>query len=197
MATIAQLKELAVHAVKGTAPAEFSVENVNAALADGIKELASDYNNYCKNKYDIFAIIMKAADEVLPQNIINAFGAFAEIQSVPQGTKAIFKKPKLGKARARQFLTQVGLSGVYETFRLDTDTFELGGKAIGGAVTIDFERFLDGQESLVELLDLAMNGLSEAMYGEVQKALISAANAAKRPAATKLSVLTMLMKCSN
>lgn len=188
MATIAQLKELAVHAVKGTAPAEFSVENVNAALADGIRDLACDYNNYCKNKYDIFEIIMKAADEVVPQNVIDAFGAFAEIQQVAQGTKAIFKKPKLGKARARQFLTQVGLSGVYETFRLDTDTFELGAKAIGGAVTIDFERFLDGQESLVELLDLAMTGLSEAMYGEVQRALIAAVDvpAPKRPAANKV-----------
>ena len=33
--TINELRELALHAVKGTAPANFSVDNVNAAFANG------------------------------------------------------------------------------------------------------------------------------------------------------------------
>ena len=35
MLTIQQLKDLARHAARGTAPANFECENVNAALADG------------------------------------------------------------------------------------------------------------------------------------------------------------------
>ena len=41
MATIAEIKELALHAAKGTAPATFSADQVDAALADSFKELAS------------------------------------------------------------------------------------------------------------------------------------------------------------
>ena len=36
--TINELRQLALHAVKGTAPAEFTVENVNDAFVDGLKE---------------------------------------------------------------------------------------------------------------------------------------------------------------
>lgn len=183
--TINELKQLAIHAVKGTAPETFSVDHVNAALTDGLKALNSSINEFMKNRYDIYEIIMAAADEIVPKNVLDAFGAFAEVQQVPQGVKAIFKKG-VGRNRAKKFLTQVGLSGVYETFRLDAETFELGGKAIGGACTMDFERFLDGAESLADLMSVITTGLTEAMYGEVQRALMSAVNAAKRPAANKV-----------
>jgi len=125
--TIQQLKELARHAAHGTAPANFECENVNAELADGLKELCGSVNDFMRNKYDIYEIIIKNADEIVPNKVLDAVGAFAEVQRVPQGQKAIFKRGIMGKNRARKFLTQVGLSGVYETFRLDTDTFTLEG----------------------------------------------------------------------
>ena len=123
MMTHEQMLELALHAAKGTAPDTFSVQNVNDALIDGFKELAPDYNNFMKNRYDIYDIVIKTADEILPKKVLDAIGMFAEVQTVGQGQKAIFKR-KLGRNRAKKFLTQVGLSGVYETFRLDTETFE-------------------------------------------------------------------------
>ena len=184
--TIQQLKDLARHAARGTAPANFECENVNAALADGLKELCGSVNDFMRNKYDIYEIIIKNADEIVPNKVIDAVGAFAEVQRVPQGQKAIFKRGVMGKNRARKFLTQVGLSGVYETFRLDTDTFTLEGKAVGGAITMDFERFLDGAESLSELMDVLTEGLTDAVFGEIQKALIAAVDAVGRPAANKV-----------
>jgi hypothetical protein len=102
-----------------------------------------------------------------------AIGQFAEIQTVAQGQKAMFRK-KLGRARAKKFLTQVGLSGVYETFRLDSETFELGAHAVCGGATIDFERMLDGAESLAEVVGIVTEGLTNAVYVEVQKALVAA-----------------------
>ena len=38
--TINELKQLAVYAAKGQAPTNFSVENVDEALADGLREMA-------------------------------------------------------------------------------------------------------------------------------------------------------------
>lgn len=171
--TIKEFRDIALHAVKGTAPETYSINEVNAAFVDGLRELAGTYNQFMKNRYDIYDIIIEAVDEVLPKNVSDALSAFAEVKTVAQGQKAMFKK-KLGRNRAKKFLTQVGLSGVYETFRLDSDTFELGGHAVGGGATIDFERMLDGVENLAECVSIITDGLTEAVYGEVQRALISA-----------------------
>ena len=185
--TIEKLRELAIHAAKRTAPANFTVESVDAALFDELKAMTGSINEFMRNRYDIYDIIIKAADEVVPNKVIDVIGAFAEVQTVPQGQKAIFKRGSIGRNRAKKFLTQVGLSGVYETFRLDKETFELGGIAVGGGITMDFERFLDGAESLAELMDVITEGLTDAVFGEVQKALISAIDAVGRPTANKVT----------
>ena len=186
MATLSELKQLAIYAAKRTAPTNFSVENVDAALLDGVKEMCGSVNQFMKNRHDIYEIIITAADEVVPNKVIDAIGIFAEVQTVDQGQKAVFKRGAIGKNRAKKFLTQVGLSGVCETFRLDTDTFELGGKAVGGAVTMDFERWLDGAENLADLMEVITEGLTDAIFGEVQKALIAAAEDPTRPDANKV-----------
>lgn len=178
--TLQEIKELAVYAAKGEAPANFSANSVDAALADGFKELASSVNQFMKNRYDIYDIVIEAVDEVVPNKVIDAVGIFAEVQTVPQGQKALFKK-RVGRTRAKKFLTQVGLSGVYETFRLDTSTFEVSAHAIGGAATIDFERMLDGAESLSECVAILTEAQTDAIYGEVQKALRAAAGQMQAP----------------
>ena len=182
--TLKEFKDIALHAAKGTAPENFTVQNVNDAFVDGLKELAGSYNQFMKNRYDIYDIIISAIDEILPKNVIDALGAFAEVQQVGQGEKAMFKR-RLGRARAKKFLTQVGLSGVYETFRLDSDTFEVGAHAVGGGATIDFERMLDGAESLAEVVGIVTEGLENAVFVEVQKALNAAL--AVMPATNKYS----------
>jgi hypothetical protein len=47
-------------------------------------------------------------------------------------------------------------------------------KAIGGAVSLDFERMLDGAESLAEFMDVLTEAQVDGIYGEVQKALMAA-----------------------
>lgn len=184
MATLSEIKELALHAARGTAPATFSSENVNAALSDALKDLASTYNQFMKNRYDIYEIFIETADEIVPNKVIDAVGIFADVQVVGQGQKAVFKK-KIGKNRAKKFLTQVGLSGVYETFRLDTETFTVPAYAVGGAVTIDYERMLDGAEDMAEVMQVLTDGLTDSVFLEVQKALRAALNATGRPNANK------------
>ena len=182
--TLKEFRDIALHAAKGTAPETFSVNDVNAAFVDGLKELAGSYNQFMKNRYDIYDIIIESIDEVLPKNVIDALGAFAEVKVVGQGEKAMFRR-KLGRQRAKKFLTQVGLSGVYETFRLDSDTFEVSAHAVGGGATIDFERMLDGAESLAEVVGIVTEGLENAVYVEVQRALNAALDV--MPATNKVS----------
>ena len=176
MATIAELKELALHSVRGTAPETYELGTVDEALRGEIAKMCDSVNNFMRNRYDIYDIIITVADEVVPAKTYDVLGQFAEIKSVPQGQKALFRVNGLGRNRAKKFLTQVGLSGLYETFRLDSSTFELGGKAIGGAASIDFERFLDGADNMADLMDIITEGLTDAVFGEVQKALVAAFN---------------------
>lgn len=188
MADIKLLKQLALHSARGTAPAEYSNSSVDAALMDGFQELAGSYLQFMKNRYDIYEIMVEAIDEIVPNKVIDAIGIFAEVKTVGQAEKAVFKQ-KIGKQRAKKFLTQVGLSGVYETFRLDNKTFELPAHAVGGAATIDFERFLDGAETMSDLMEVLTEGLTDSVYLEVQKALRAAFDvtpAKGRPTANKV-----------
>ena len=168
------LKELARHAAHRTAPTEFSVASVDAAFADEMKKLTGSVNNFMRNRYDIYDIIIENADEIVPAKIMDAMNQFAEVITLKQGETKSFKRGGLGRNRAKKFLTQAGLSGVYESFRLDTETFTVNMKAIGGAVSIDFERMLDGAETLAEFMNVLTEAQVDGIYGEVQKALMAA-----------------------
>ena len=183
--TLNELRELARHAANRTAPAEFSASSVDAAVADGFKNLCGSINNFMRNRYDIYDIIIENADEIVPNKVMDAMGQFAEVIQLKNGEKKMFKRGGLGRNRAKKFLTQVGLNGLYETFRLDEETFTIGIKSLGGAVSIDFERMMDGAETLSEFMDVLTEAQVDGIYGEVQKALMAAAGETSMPTANK------------
>lgn len=183
---IKAIKDLVVCSFYGKTPdpTKYSTQDVKAAVKQEIAKIAYDYKSYRQNKETLFEIVQEAYDEVLPKQVAQFMGSFAEVRQVPLKQKAQFKV-NTGRRRAKQFVTEVALSGVYESFRLDSNTFEVGGKAIGGAAYIDFERYLCGDEDLSEALDILYEGLEERIYGEVQQALLAAVNAENRPANNK------------
>ena len=185
------IRDLYIHAFKGTSPdvTRFSVADVKDTLVEELRALAPNKYEYEKNKLDIFQIVQETFDEVLPSYVGNFIGQFAEIKSVANGQRASFIV-KRGRRRAKTFVTEVGLAGVYEAFRLDVDTFEVSAKAYGGAAYVDFERMLDGSENLTEPLQLLLEGLEEAIYRELLKALIAATNNSDMPTANKVSTNT-------
>lgn len=186
MTDIKGIKDLVVHSFYGTSPdpTKFSNKDIKATLSEEIHKIANDYNSYRRNKLDLFEIMQEAYTEILPKQVEQFIGSFAEVKTVPLNQKAVFVI-NTGRKRAKQFITAVALSGVYESFRLDKNTFELGGRAIGGAAYIDFERYLCGDEDIAESTNLLLEGLQEAVYGEIQRALLAAVNADNRPAKNK------------
>lgn len=183
MANKKDIKDLVVCAFRGTNPdpTKFSNEDIRKTLRNEIHALASDYRSFQRNKLDLFEIMEEAYDEILPQYVENIMGTFAEIKTVGDKQRAVFRV-KRGRQRAKQFITQVGLSGAYESFRLDSDTFELGGRAIGGAAYIDYERYICGDEDIAESTEILLEGIQENIMGQLQMALIASANAEDRPA---------------
>lgn len=181
-----EFKDLARYAAHKTAPANFDLANVDEAFRGELSKYCSSIPQFMKNRWDLYEIIAENADEIVPNKVINYVGIFAEVKQVPQNTKALFRTPIKGKNRAKKFLTQVGLSGVYEAFRLDRDEFEVAAHAMGGAVTIDFERMLDGAENLADVMDVLTEGLTDGVFVEIQKALKAAVTQVGVPAANRV-----------
>ena len=168
------IKELALYAAKRKVPTEFAqrtVEDVNDALRNELKQF-SDFNYYRKNKYDLFELIQEVADEVLPKEVEAFVSVFADVKSYQNNQKPVFKVKK-GKTRAKKFATRAAASGVYETFRLDTDHVEVSTFVIGDAAYIDFERFLSGDEDFADYMEALVGGILHRMYVEIFNALIS------------------------
>jgi len=154
----------------------YTVAEINATLNKELNNIAGNYHAYEQNKHTIFALIEETIDTILPQRVLEQYGNFAEFKQIAQGDKAIFKQKvtAASRRRAKQFITRVGLAGVYEVFKLDGTSYELPITAFGGAAQIAIEEFLDGRWDWNELVEIVMEGLDEAIYLEIEKALIGA-----------------------
>ena len=157
---------------------KFSYSDLNETLRSELRELAGTYALYRENQNTIFALIEETINEVLPVKVLEQYGQFAEIKTFAQGDKPVFKQKisAAARRRAKQFVTKVGLAGVYEVFKLDGRSYEIETTAFGGAAQISIEEFLDGRVDFAEIIDIVMEGLDEAIYLEIEKALIGAAD---------------------
>ena len=152
-----------------------SYSALNETLRNELNELAGSYALYRENKNTIFELIEQTISDVLPKKVLEQYGMFAEVKTFAQGDKPIFvqKITTAARRRAKRFVTRVGLAGVYEVFKLDGRTLEVQTEAYGGAAQIGFEEFLDGRVDFADLLEIVMEGLDEAVYREIAKALIA------------------------
>lgn len=155
-----------------------SYDALNETLRQEFNELAGTYALYRENKNTIFSIIEEVLDDVLPKKVVEQYSDFAEVQTFKQGDKPIFRRKLNGSKRAKQFITRVGLAGIYEVFKLSagTESFEVPTSAIGGAAQIGLEEFLDGRVDFAEVLDTVMTGMDELVYKEVAQALKASIN---------------------
>ena len=178
-------------------PAEFAAENYDyeAALHDELSKLLCDENGrlsrakFRRNKNDLFELLEENLAEVLPQSVASALDLFTEIMRVPQGSRPAFRVTR-GKQRGKQFVTRATESGNYETFRLDHDRFDVYIQAIGGAGRVDFERYLDGVESITDIYEVINDGMVDRIFEMVQEALLATWNLAGRPARNKINANT-------
>jgi hypothetical protein len=177
MADIKAIKDLALHAAKRTVPAAFAnktVADVNDALRAELQALCGTYDLFRRNKLDLFEIMQETMDAVVPKEVESIIASFAQVKNYAHGQKPSFKIKK-GKIRARKFATRATASGVYETFRLDTDTIDVNTFVIADAAYIDFERFLSGDEEWADYMEALMDGILHRIYKEIFGELMNGA----------------------
>ena len=155
-----------------------SYDALNETLRNEFNELAGTYAQYRENKNLIFSIIEEVINEVLPKKVEQQYQQFAEVRTFAQGDKPIFRRKLGSNKRAKQFITRVGLAGIYEVFKLSKaeEAFEVRTSAIGGAAQIGFEEFLDGRVDFAEVTRIVMEGMDELVYKEIAHALKASIN---------------------
>ena len=154
----------------------FSYNDLNDTLRRELKEMAGTYSLWRRNANTIYELMEETIDDYLPKKVLEQYGQFAEMKTYGQGEKPVFTQriTTAAKRRAKQFVTKVGLAGIYEVFKLDGKSYEIPTSAIGGAAQVGFEEFLDGRIDFADVLEIVMEGLDEAIYREIAKALVSA-----------------------
>ena len=156
----------------------YSYDALQKTLRDELNEL------YKTDKRQVFSLVEETLDEIVPRSLENAYGQFAEIRQYAQSEKPVFVR-RTGRTRAKQFVTHAGLAGVYETFKLGSESFEVTTNAMGAAARIGFEEFLDGRADFAEMTAIIMEGMSELIYREIAASLMGALN--QLPTANKVT----------
>lgn len=155
----------------------YTYEALNDTLRKELNEYSKDYRSYQENKELIFSVMEVVLEDVLPKRLKDIYGDFAEVKTFKQGEKPVFRRKINSRLRAKQFITRVGLAGIYEVFKLGgTESFEVPTSAIGGAVQISLEEFLDGRADFAEVLDIALEGMDDLLSQEIGKAMIDGIN---------------------
>ena len=166
---------------------DYSYEALNETLRQELNAYVGSYADYRENKNLIFSIIEEVLDDILPKKVIQNYGEFAEVRTFAQGDKVQFRRKINSRNRAKQFITRVGLAGVYEVFKLAAgeEVFGVQTSAIGGAASIGLEEFLDGRADFAELTAIVMDGMDELIYKEIGEALKSSIG--QLPAANRVA----------
>lgn len=164
---------------------KYSYEDLNNAFRAQLKEIAGTPALYRENKNLVFELMEEIIDDVLPKKVLAEYSQFAEIKTYAQGDRPVFTQriTAAARRRAKQFITKVGLAGKYEVFKLDGRSYEVPTSAFGGAAQISIEEYLDGRIDMADVLDIVMEGLDEAIYLEIERALVAAVT--NLPAANK------------
>ena len=164
---------------------KYSYEDLNNAFRAQLKEIAGTPALYRENKNLVFELMEEIIDDVLPKKVLDQYSQFAEIKTYAQGDRPVFTQriTAAARRRAKQFITKVGLAGKYEVFKLDGRSYEVPTSAFGGAAQISIEEYLDGRIDMADVLDIVMEGLDEAIYLEIERALVAATS--DLPAANK------------
>ena len=152
---------------------KLSADALEKTFREQLQELAATPALYRQNKNTIFELIEIQLTEVLPPKVLAEYGQFADVRTFAQGDRPVFyqKITEASRRRAKQFVTKVGLAGRYEVFKLDGSSLEVNATAYGGAAQIAFEEFLDGRITMADVYDIVLEGMDEAVYKEIAKAL--------------------------
>lgn len=182
-----QLKELLTLAARPSASVNFSDAQSAAknALIEhfGLQDISlRDLKN---RERAVFAVIEEVIEEVMPMELQERIGQFAEIKSFGRDETVKFTIKGVGKNRILRSIVKGARGGIYRAKKLDDREFMVPTYVETVGYQITLEELLTGRRTVAELVELIAKGFVEIIYVEVIKALRAAATHA--PANNKAS----------
>ncbi|MGL6175205.1 MAG: hypothetical protein ACRC1P_11425 [Cellulosilyticaceae bacterium] len=154
--------------------AEFNDTDIKGQYQAEINKIFSEgknwYRTFRKHKNDLFQIIEESIDEDLPNEVIQAVGIVADVQTVQPGDTKQFKVKK-NKNGIRKTVVEVAFGGRLKRYKLDKNYLDIKMNRFGTAVSIEKEelryKFLDFAEFKAE----AQQGVQDAIYRKIHEVL--------------------------
>lgn len=164
------------------ASSNFSTADANTAAIKALCEAAGISTEASlkevRRNAAAFAIIEEAIDEMLPADLQNVFGQFAEVKTFARDAEVVYKTEKVGKRRARLSVTKGARGGIYKAARLDNRHFQMETSVYTVAVYVTLEDIILGTYTLGELYSNVLDGFEQIVYKDTITALQSAKNVA-------------------
>lgn len=173
---IQQLQDLLAAAARPAENVNFSdVQSAakNALLEYfGIEELSvRDIKKYGP---EVFALIEEVVERVLPAELEERIGQFAEIKTYARDEQVRFVIKGVGKNRVLRGIVPGARGGLYRARRLDDKEMFLPTRVFTVAYQITLEELLTGRRTIAELVEIIAQGFVEIVYMEVFNALQAA-----------------------
>lgn len=188
MALDQRVKDLAINVALNKPAGDFSTGDLQEALRVEMSKLIGngtenkiDFYKWEQNKLVVFEIMSTMIEAALPVKV-QPLLRFADFKTFNHGDKPRFTIIK-GKQNVKRFVTKVASAGVYERVRLDRTYFDVETYAHGGAVYQTLEGFLSNRENINDVLDILIEGMTDAVYSDIATALNG--TLASMPAANK------------
>lgn len=173
------MKDTLIKALRGQSIAEFSSKDVNAHAISkiyetlGIDEKTSD-KALLYRKSEVFEIISEIIQDILPKDITNIMGSFAEVKEFERNAEVQFQIKGAGKKRARLTIQKGARGGIYRAARIDNRFLGLDVETETVGMFVSLEDLLLGTVSLAELYQNILQGFEEKIYEGIVAALRTA-----------------------
>ena len=178
------MSKLLIDALRGHAVENFNATDVNkASIVELCKEVGISERPTARelaaHKNELFAIIIEALDEILPADMQNIAGRWADIVSFERDEQVVFKLGQAkAKKRARLSIKRGARSGIYRAAQWDSTLMELDTAVYTVGMYVTLEDIILGRVSLAEYYQNILAGFEEIIYQESVLALRSAATLA-------------------
>lgn len=162
-----------------SATGNFTAADVNdQARADLFKELGFDektpISQYRSKREAAFEIISEAIDEILPKDLTDILGGFAEVKTFPRNAEVEFEIRGGGKRRARLTIQKGARGGIYRAARLDDRYMGLDTEVWTVGMYVSLEDILSGDVTLAELYQNILIGFEDKVFEATVAALRTA-----------------------
>ena len=162
-----------------SAKGNFSAHDVNdQAVADLMKELGftadTPVSKYRSKREAAFEIVSEALDEILPKDLTDILGGYAEVKTFARNAEVEFEIKGAGKRRARLTIQKGARGGIYRAARLDEKYMGVDTEVWTVGLYVTLEDILSGDVTLSELYQNILTGFEDKVFAATVAALRTA-----------------------